>query len=404
MAINFIKNPKYSSLTKTDYETCLQLCDDIKGNPPPSDGHIYGIKRLRTSSSPAWERTDESVNLIANATHDGTTVQNDFDNIYPWSDIKSFNYNKNLNVITAYYGDENFSFTPTDTNINVFTKIPEFWYKRWVDDDDYEYIQIATYAASGFTKVNEFAVARYITGGTTDLARSISGNVPLGGQTPNNFRTINQTMGTNVHLFDIKSLSAIQLLYLVEYANYNAQDILGNGYVNGSGLINNGTLDSLGMKSGCLVNDGTAAVIYRGIENIYGNVYTALDGINVNQTHIYISYEPSNYDYSDIDNTYNELGYILPVEGANWVEKLGYDVNNPSIMLPIQISSQASDSTYITDRGVELGIGTSMVYFGGGYTQGQYAGLFRYLASMSADTVGGAYRCSRAILESIQVL
>ena len=39
--------------TKTDYETCLQLCDDIKGNPPPVDGHIYGIKRLRTSSDSA---------------------------------------------------------------------------------------------------------------------------------------------------------------------------------------------------------------------------------------------------------------------------------------------------------------------------------------------------------------
>ena len=55
-------------------------------------GHIYGVKRNIESSDPAWERIEDSIGLVANATHDGTEVENDFDNIYPWSDIISYNY------------------------------------------------------------------------------------------------------------------------------------------------------------------------------------------------------------------------------------------------------------------------------------------------------------------------
>lgn len=395
------------AMTEENYQLCLQLADDIMGNLTPEEGNIYGIKRLRTSSDPSWERTDNAIGKVANATHDGTEVQNDFDTLYPWSEIKSFNYNSSTDEITAYYGDDNFTFTPSDSNINVFTKIPEFWYQRTVDGDGYEYIKIADYSAPGFTKSNSFAVGRYITSGETKAARSISGSTPMGKQTPNDFRTINKTMGEKVHLFDIKSLGVIQILYLVEYASYYAQDKLGNGYVSGSSIMNNGTLDDLGMKSGCLVNDSTGAVIYRGIENIYGNAYIALDGINIRgdtneseSVNAYINYDYNNYDYSNISEPYLKLNYNLLSYGtAVFISELGYDENNPSIMLPTK-AENGSESTYITDAGIELRPSeTTMIYFGGGYTQGQRAGMFRYLSSMTADTVGGTYRCSRAVLE-----
>lgn len=64
--------------------------------------HIYGVKRNIESSDPAWERIGDSVGLVANATHDGTEVQNDFDNIYPYSDIISYNYDTQAQRVTAY--------------------------------------------------------------------------------------------------------------------------------------------------------------------------------------------------------------------------------------------------------------------------------------------------------------
>ena len=63
---------------------------------------VYGIKRDTSSTSTAWERIEDSIGLEANAvlpesstTVANTTVKNDFDNIYPWSEIKSYNYNAN---------------------------------------------------------------------------------------------------------------------------------------------------------------------------------------------------------------------------------------------------------------------------------------------------------------------
>ena len=47
-----------------------------------------------------------------------------------------------------------------------------------------------------------------------------------------------------------------RMLYLVEYADYDSQSVLGKGVAENDGAITMGGTDSLGMKSGCLVNDG----------------------------------------------------------------------------------------------------------------------------------------------------
>lgn len=112
----------------------------------------YGIFRPLNTISTAWVRIGASVGLEANAQIGNNTVKNDFDHIYPWSDIISYNYDTDQKQIIAYYGEENFTFTPTG-NVEVFTYIPEFYYKRY-QDEEYEYIYISKYEKSGFTKVN----------------------------------------------------------------------------------------------------------------------------------------------------------------------------------------------------------------------------------------------------------
>jgi hypothetical protein len=91
-------------------------------------GKIYGIKRQITpdNSSSAWTRIEDAVGLIANATKNGGAVQNDFDSLYPWSDIITYNYDVQGKRITAYYGEPTFSFD--GSNGEVLTRIPEFWY------------------------------------------------------------------------------------------------------------------------------------------------------------------------------------------------------------------------------------------------------------------------------------
>lgn len=336
------------AMSNADYQTCLQLADDIMGNPAPTEGHIYGVKRLRSSTTTSWERTDEGKGLIANATHDGTEVQNDFDNLSPWKDIISFDFDSVQQLATAYYGDDDFTFSPTDANVNVFTKIPRFWYKRYIDEEDYEHIQIANYAAEGFLESKEFAVARYSYQGSTTAPRSCSGLKPLTTTSGKNYQTGAKYLGPNVCLFDWRAVGAIQLLYLVEYADNNSQEKLGQGVCSGGTTVSSGELDSLGMKSGCLNNDGRHSVIYRGIEDIFGNVNQLIDGVNINNRQAYVCTDPSKYQFNKYDGDYVQVGYVSS-SSTGYISKLGYDENYPLLMLPIECLGVGEDTAF-TDR------------------------------------------------------
>ena len=332
-------------LTDTEYNECLELSQQILGTEPPVKEHIYGIKRLRSSTDTAWERTDDNIGKIANATKDGTEVQNDFNNLSPWKDIISFNYDSAQQLTTAYYGDDNFTFSPSDTNVNVFTKIPQFWYKRWIDEDDYEHIQIADYAAEGFLESKEFAIARYSYEGSTSAPRSCSGLAPLVSTTGQSYQTGAKSLGNNVCLFDWRALGAIQFLYLVEYADNNSQETLGQGVSSASSTVTAGGLDNLGMKSGCLNNDGSHSVMYRGIEDIFGNVYQVIDGVNINNRQAYVCIDPTKYEFEKYDGDYAQVGYVNS-SSDGYISKLGYNENYPLLMLPIECSGVNQDTGF----------------------------------------------------------
>lgn len=312
------------------------------------EGHIYGVKRNIESSDPSWERVESSVGLVANATHDRTNVQNDFDSIYPWSDIITYNYDAKSEKITAFIGEPTFKFN--GTNGEVMTRIPEFWYKREqkteVDGNTYEYIYISDYEAEGFIKSEQFSVGRYISSLKEDCIHSMSGCQPAKAM-PTDFRTYAKTLGNGLGLMDWHFF-IIQLLYLVEYANYNSQLILGEGALD-KGLKSSGLCDELGMKSGCLINDSNNFVSYRGIENVFGNARIVIDGIIVGSDGVYVCYDSNQYFDGTLNSSYHKLGINFQ-NVRTYIKKIGYDENNPLIQIPIE--DKGSSSTYMCDRGV----------------------------------------------------
>lgn len=202
-----------------------QTITDKKVNIMVENTTIYGIKRSLSTSSSQWTRTDNAVGLVANATHDGSDVQNDFDNIYPWSDIYTYNYDRTTGLETAKIGDANFKFD--GSNGEVLTKIPEFYYRRW-RDEEYEYMQISKYPIDGFTKSKAFSVGRYNSYYDGSQIHSYSGYCPEVNRNITSFRTLSRAVGTNFGQLDWRYF-LIQMLYLVEYADYNSQAKLGNG-------------------------------------------------------------------------------------------------------------------------------------------------------------------------------
>ena len=439
---------------------------------------IYGIERnIANNSATSWDRTDNAVGLIANATHDGTEVQNDFDNLYPWSHMKTVNYDPTEKMITATIGDSNFKFD--GSNGQVMTIVPEFYFTYWADDTK-EHWQISEYAIEGFTKVPGFMLGRYPSAKTTDnKLMSASGMFPEVLKTITSFRNDSKAVGDDFGQMDWRYF-AVQLLYLVEYADYNSQAKLGNGYTslrvsdNDKALVaetnvnriiiatanansfkvgqaisvgtnapwnwnvaknrlitsitdysegditgkainfdgdpvniavdnvvwstgqKSGECDVLGMKSGCVANDGKSAVIYRGLENIFGNVWQFVDGINIKDYVTYVCYNPENYAVDKFDGDYKAVGYVN-ANKEGWGKTLGHDANHPLVTLITDVGS--SSSNYLSDY-YYTNSGNKIVRVGGAWNNGSGAGLWSWPCNADSSytyyTVG-----SRLLKETI---
>lgn len=102
-------------------------------------------------------------------------------------------------------------------------------------------------------------------------------------------RTYAENIGTGWGLINIYSWAAIVLLQMIEYGNFNMQATLGRGVCDlakgtgFSGRVNGyGSADSTIGTNGsgmALGTNGQTPVVWRGIENLYGNVETFVDGV-----------------------------------------------------------------------------------------------------------------------------
>lgn len=466
--VNITLDENQIYVTEKEMEEAIKKAITKKGN-------LYGIKRkVNDNTSSAWERIEDSVGLVAKATKNGEEVQNDFDNRYPWSEIISYNYNVEEKKINAYYGDPTFKFD--GSNGEVLTRIPEFYWKREIIDG-YEYIYISDYAIAGFNKSEEFSVGRYDACIDEDgKLHSYSGYSPSTNKNITQHRDAAKLLSDEFCMIDYRYFM-LQLLYLVEYANYNSQSQLGNGIVSmrytasdkaiiagettntiviatndyfkvgqqiaigttvdGVSICKDRTIteiaeyskdttegtaitfdgepvniaigniihacaqkeggcDSLGMKSGCLVNDSQHAVIYRGIENIFGNVFNWIDGLNIQEYQAYICRNPEEYISDKFEAPYNKLGYVNCNERDMYIKKLGFDEKNPDIALPIEIGGGAGSSSGMCDF-YTSSEGNRVARVGGHFLSGAYAGLWCWFCSYSSTS--SSLNCGARLLK-----
>ena len=416
---------RYNELDYEYQDKSIEIGVSITGKQVTETNLIYGIKRDTNSTSTGWERIEASIGLEANAvlpesgatTTANTDVKNDFDKIYPWSNIRSYNYDASKKKVTAWYGDSNFKFD--GSNGEVLTFIPGFWYKREVVDG-IEYQYISKYEQSGYSYSEPFSVGRYKISRASSLSGTSSNtngkielmaqqnyyvdagifdinteNIssrscakPLTRQEIGYFREYASKLGSDFSILDYHYY-VLQMLYLVEYADYDSQTKLGKGVTNSNGGAILGETDELGMKSGTLINDGAHSMIYRGIEDIYGNTFDLLDGINIRNHQAYINYDFTTYESDVFDGNYKALGYVnVNLNGSGFITKLGYDSNNPLIGLPTEVDATNTDfsnPTGIKDAYIATS-GDLILLVGGAYAYSSNPGLwFSGAASRSAD-------------------
>ncbi len=257
-------------------------------------------------------------------------------------------------------------------------------------------ITIATGSLAAST-ANDPCIIETTKNWAADVLSSVSGKVPITQGTRANFRTAAATRGAGWRQQDFYLTSAIQLLYLVEYASFYSQSTIGAGLTDWTGAnwlawnnynpMNNAGLSNAKGNTTFNLSNGTnnigSYMTYRGIENFFGHVWKWVDGININANRPYVSNNQADFA-DDTATNYTDIG-------VNLINANGYQstlVNINYGFLPASVG--ASSSTKITDY-YSQAAGWRVGIIGGHLNYGASAGFFYwYLSDAAASrSIGG---------------
>lgn len=335
----------------------------------------------------------------------GKCKTGNFDECYPWAGMKRCNIVNG--EVVAYENDENYK--EDGSNGDVMVEIPKFWYKvipvktepsssligdqllnaKWLisnknangfkvhpafirNNQEVDHIYVSAFEGCiySMSSKNYLYEDEQIMNSDVDKLCSISGAKPATGTTQNlsitNFRRLAKNKGNNYGLLDFTTMSALQLLFLIEHASFNVQEKIGQGITNSDTLVKTGHSD---------------AVTYRGIENLWGNIWCFIEGINVelnNQEHWSFAYWSNDSDKNDTADEHTKINFKLCRETYGYIDRFGYDQNNDFVFLPTRITGSEAIAPHDIYNHNTTSLGWVVPIFGGKWNSENGAGLWAY--------------------------
>lgn len=307
-----------------------------------------------------------------------------FDSYMPWMGMEEYTLNNETGRVSAKKGDP--GFTRTNINLPVMVKIPEFYYKiervgsifrYYVADGPVDGLSL--HPGSGDNYLGRYEAGEASSGTMGLILASYSGTTPSVSKTRSTFRDYARNMASGFQLRDIAAWCAYDLLYLVEYADWDGQKKIAQGLVNNPSVNKTGLTDAMVYHTGRANSSDNSAVQYRWIENPWGNVSEFIDGINVYIQSVYICTDPEIYT-DDTDTNYPYSNIKLPTSG--WIKGLGFSSVFPWAFIPN--ANGGSSISYIPDY-TYSGPEWKVLNAGGHITSKQEAGLFFFHAGVTSS-------------------
>lgn len=307
-----------------------------------------------------------------------------FDSYMPWMGMEEYTLNNETGRVSAKKGDP--GFTRTNINLPVMVKIPEFYYKiervgsifrYYVADGPVDGLSL--HPGSGDNYLGRYEAGEASSGTMGLILASYSGTTPSVSKTRSTFRDYARNMASGFQLRDIAAWCAYDLLYLVEYADWDGQKKIAQGLVNNPSVNKTGLTDAMVYHTGRANSSDNSAVQYRWIENPWGNVSEFIDGINVYRQSVYICTDPEIYT-DDTDTNYPYSNIKLPTSG--WIKGLGFSSVFPWAFIPN--ANGGSSISYIPDY-TYSGPEWKVLNAGGHITSKQEAGLFFFHAGVTSS-------------------
>lgn len=353
----------------------------------------------------------------------------DFDDFLVFGGRKRCNVDDNGNIV-AWYGDEDY--TEDGTNGQVMVYQPKVYYRvvplkleKLEDCEGYRGLKVQYYVTDrpliGFKLHPAFCMAgkeidhillsayegtlydvsesSYITDDsqvavfTEDKLCSVSGSKPISGKTQNltraNAEKLAKNRGVGWHIDFLQTTSLEQLLEIIEMGKLDMQTVIGAGVTSISdtpGTDNNsvitGGTSSLGNATGSAGGtSGQVSVSYRGRENIYGNIWKFIDGVNIygdGSQNGGILYVCNDLEFEESKNggNYEKIGFCV-ANSDGYIKYFGYDRKYDYLFFATDVLSSVPDSPVKDYFYVKQNLNSyRIVLLGGDWADGTYAGLF----------------------------
>ena len=298
-------------------------------------------------------------------------------------------------AIIAFYGDEIYQDSYIN-NYQTMVYIPKFYYFRLplnvsdtlikkeiilisnknlsgfklhpifinADGEELDYFLYSGYEGCAFdVSANAYNLTDTEVDFEEDKLSSVTNAKPISGEnnqlSVTNAEKLANNRGENWHISNMKAESAIQMLFLCEFATFNGQNALERGIsdITASSSKNNasitGSTASLGNETGHALYttneqngsttnytiDGYRAISYHGIENPWGNIWHLINNIQVRGNGsqqggiIYI--------YNEQKDRYEQTSLMLP-NTSDWISNFGYDRDFDWLFIPVAASNANS--------------------------------------------------------------
>jgi hypothetical protein len=418
--------------------------------------NIIGIEWDSSSSSPDLKRI----------TADGTSIPSSYFNRESFFNAHPIHGNMRRCTLTAAgaatYGTDAKGTGLTLTNDYVMVRIPKtyikfeystpYWrwwispypttgfslhpafYQRGHSAAPVEQVYVGAYTAGangGTTTTNGTSNCLTATDWTGLKLASKSGVKNLTGLTASGtmaqFEAAGNAIGTGWGLTNFHTICLLQQLFYTEYASFDSQSKVGLGRTNvsnTSAALTGTYLNQVGEGAGTdiqslLASNGTYgsttndyhSVVWRGIENPWGNIWQFIPGYNTTDTSHRILKRDGTGTIADIlaSGSYEEITSPLPLNGINnisgtdagaychgYISALARDSGNILGPMFVPGALTGASNTYLTDYfySHQSGISqTGVLRSGGNWSYGRYAGVgYRDStcgSSIVAGTIGG---------------
>ncbi|MFA5415992.1 MAG: IPT/TIG domain-containing protein, partial [Methanoregula sp.] len=347
----------------------------------PIEG-VIGFRWNTSDPSPRLYQIDSDGTVIPNATGDW------FNTHLPWSGMKTVVVNAS-NATPVLYGTNNRGdgLDLSGTYGDVMIEIPIFYtcstyangnFSYWISpgaQDELHYTVAPMFNQRGVgtdagTPASHFYVGRYDANLVGTKLQSATGKAPAVSMTIGTARTYAENKGAGWGITNVWTLSGLRQLFYTEMVSLNSQTAWtgSRGVVDfalAGPAVNSGadgidaaiyTINATGSGTGLY---GKTPVSYRGIENLWGNVWQFQDGFNalktpgttnvINATGLGLTGQKTTFKDLLDENDRQSVGALPTTDNAG-----SYQTNllNPDIARPVFLPSAVGGSatTYLSDK------------------------------------------------------